>query len=97
MDSDQEIQVAAHTMVRALERGIELDEIMDVIRTGQCIPAKGGRYGKVKVLSFHSERKGKFYEQKKVEVYYTVENNIIITITAYAFYGKWVADDADSI
>ena len=33
-------------------------------------------------------RAKKFYEQKRVEVIYTVEGENIITVTVYVFYGK---------
>jgi hypothetical protein len=36
-----------------------------------------------------SIRLGKFYEQKKVEVFYIIEKDTIITVTVYVFYGKW--------
>jgi hypothetical protein len=29
------------------------------------------------------------YKQKRVEVFYTFEENSFITITVYVFYGKW--------
>lgn len=38
---------------------------------------------------FKRERNGKCYEQKRVEVFYTIEGELIITVTAYVFYGKW--------
>jgi len=38
--------------------------------------------------SMIQKRHDKFYEQKKVEVFYTVESNVIITVTVYVFYGK---------
>jgi len=53
--------------------------------------------GKAKVYDFNQERHGKYYEQKRVEVIYTVERDIIITVTVYAFYGKWEEQDADSV
>ncbi len=30
-----------------------------------------------------------FYHEKRVEVIYIIDNNVIITITVYVFYGKW--------
>jgi len=45
--------------------------------------------GKAKVFEFQQERMGKFYEQKRVEVIYTIEANTIVTVTVYVFYGKW--------
>jgi len=31
----------------------------------------------------------KYYEQKRVEVIYTVEGEITNTVTVYIFYGQW--------
>jgi len=84
-----EIQIDPHTLERALERGTSEAEIEDVIRRGVPIPARRGRLGKVKVYAFQQERNGKYYEQKRVEVIYTVERGIVVTVTVYVFYGKW--------
>ncbi|MCX6030776.1 MAG: DUF4258 domain-containing protein [Chloroflexi bacterium] len=83
-----EIQVDPHTLERALERGTNEAEVEDVIRSGSPIPAKHGRLGKAKVYAFQQERHGKYYEQKRVEVIYTIEWGIIVTVTVYVFYGK---------
>lgn len=45
--------------------------------------------GKAKVYEFQQYRQNKYYEQKRIEVYYTVENEVTITVTVYVFYGKW--------
>jgi hypothetical protein len=84
-----QVQIAAHTLVRAQERGTNETEIADVIETGMVIPAKQGRLAKAKVYPFDQERLGKHYEQKRVEVIYLIENEIAVTITVYVFYGKW--------
>jgi hypothetical protein len=84
-----EIQIDPHTLERALERGANEAEIEDVIRSGLPIPAKHGRLGKAKVYPCQQERHGKYYEQKRVEVIYTIEWDIIVTVTVYVFYGKW--------
>ncbi len=83
------IQIDPHTLERAEERGTNEDEIKDVINTGLTIPAKYERKGKVKVYEFKRKRHGKYYEQKRVEVIYTLEDDIIKTVTVYVFYGKW--------
>jgi hypothetical protein len=64
-------------------------EIKDVISSGITIPAKHGRIGKAKVYDFKQQWLGKYYEQKRVEVVYTVEKDIIVTVTVYVFYGEW--------
>lgn len=84
-----EIQIDPHTIERAEERGTNEEEIKDVINTGFSIPGKYGRLGKAKIYDFKQKRHGKYYEQKRVEVFYTIERNVIITVTVYAFYGKW--------
>jgi hypothetical protein len=83
------IQIDSHTLERAVERGATEEEIKDVIETGITIPAKYGRTGKAKVYDFKKERLGKNYEQKKIEVFYTTVEDLIVTVTVYVFYGKW--------
>jgi hypothetical protein len=56
---------------------------------GFDIPVKRRRRGKAKVYIFNKKRLDTFYKQKKIEVIYTIDNDKIITITVYVFYGKW--------
>jgi hypothetical protein len=84
-----EIQIDPHTLERAGERGTNEAEIRDVIYTGSLIPARYGRIGKAKLYEFRQNRHNKYYEQKRVEVFYLIEGNKIITVTVYVFYGKW--------
>ncbi|PKL38409.1 MAG: hypothetical protein CVV44_11015 [Spirochaetae bacterium HGW-Spirochaetae-1] len=91
------IQIDIHASERAAERGVSIEEIEDVIHTGHPVPAKQGRSAKSKVFDFNRERNGKFYKHKCVEVYYLIENNIIITVTVYAFYGTWEHQNEHSI
>lgn len=83
------IRIEPHTLKRAEERGTTKEEIYDVINTGIDIAAKGNRLGKYKVYKYNKDRNKVFYKQKRVEVYFIVENNNIITVTVYVFYGKW--------
>lgn len=84
-----EIRIDPHALERVEERGTNQEEIKDTIETGFSIGAKHGRLGKAKVYPFNQIRGGKFYEQKRVEVIYTIEGDGIVTVTAYVFYGKW--------
>jgi hypothetical protein len=83
------IQIDQHTLERAEERGTSEEEITDVIETGFEIPGKHGRIGKAKVYEFEKERHGRKYEQKRVEVFYVKEEDVLVTVTVYVFYGKW--------
>jgi hypothetical protein len=84
-----EIQIDSHTLERAEERGTNEDEIKDVIETGFTVPTKYGRIGKAKIYDFKRKRHGKYYEQKRVEVFYAIEESLAVTATVYVFYGKW--------
>lgn len=84
-----EIQIDSHTLEKAEERGTSEKEIKEVIETGNTVNAKYDRLGKSLVYNFKQKRIGKYYEQKKVEVFYIIEENKIITVTLYVFYGKW--------
>jgi hypothetical protein len=79
------IQIEPHTLERAVERGTNEKEIEEVIETGFVITAKPGRIGKAKIYEFNQERHGKYYEQKRVEVFYVIEENLIITVTVFVF------------
>ena len=83
------IQIEPHTLRRAEERGTNRDEITDVINHGSDIPAKHGRLARAMVYPFQQNRLGNYYEQKRVEVIYTIEREQVVTITVYVFYGKW--------
>ena len=83
------IQIDSHTLERAIERGTDEEEIKDVIETGFAIPSKYGRIGRGKIYEFKQKRQNKFYEEKRVEVFYTVDEDRIVTVTVYVFYGKW--------
>jgi len=92
-----DIQIDPHTLERAEERGTNADEIKDVIEGGFAIPARQGRLGKARVFDFKQRRLGRYYEQKRVEVIYAAENDAIVTVTVYVFYGTWEKEDADSL
>jgi len=83
------LQIDPHTLERAEERGTDEEEIRDVINTGFPVPAKHGRTGRAKVFGFGQHRHGRYYEQKRVEVFFTTEGDAAITVTVYVFYGKW--------
>ena len=85
------LQIDQHTIDRAEERGTNKTEIEDVVQTGVAIPAKFGRIGKAKVYDFKQNRHNKYYDHKRVEVFYLIEADKIITVTVYVFYGKWEA------
>ena len=91
------IRIDPHTLERAAERGAKEEEIQEVINTGLPIPGKYGRFGKFKIFDFREKRHGKFFQQKRIEVFYAIQEDVIITIIVYVFYGKWEVKNANSI
>jgi hypothetical protein len=83
------IQIEPHTLQRAEERGTNIEEIQIVLEQGEEIPARGNRKAKAKVFTFKKERLGRYYEEKRVEVIYVEDEEIIFTVTVYVFYGEW--------
>lgn len=84
-----DIQIEPHTLQRALERGATKEEIVEVLESGTNILGKFDRLGKSKIFQFNAERIGKYYEEKKVEVFYLIQNSKVFTVTVYVFYGKF--------
>ena len=74
-----------------------MEEISDVVATGFSLPAKYGRSCKGKLYDFKASRLGRFYEQKRVEVIYTVLGNVATTVTVYVFFGTWELGDANPL
>lgn len=83
------IQIDPHTLERAIERGASENEIKDVLVSGFDIPVKRNRSGKAKVYQYNQKRLNTFFEQKRIEVIYTIEGDRIVTVTVYVFYGNW--------
>jgi len=83
------IQIEPHTLQRAEERGTNIEEIQTVLEYETEIHARGNRKAKAKVFTFKKERLGKFYEEKRVEVIYVEEADLVVTVTVYVFYGEW--------
>jgi hypothetical protein len=74
------IQIDPHTLERTEERGATAAQIIDVIQTGFPFPAKHGRLGKYKIYPFATKRGSRFYEQRRVEVFYTIEGDVLVTV-----------------
>ncbi len=87
-----EIRIDPHTVQRAEERGVSVQEIEIVIREGEPVEAARGRAARFKVFDFYSIRNGRSYDQKKVLVVYQIHGSVIVTVTVYAFYGRWMAE-----
>lgn len=96
-ESLMDVRIDPHTLERALERGASEAEILDVLQHGTLTPVGEHRFSKARVYRFGKTRLGRYYEEKRVEVIYTVEGKALVTVTVYAFYGKWEEESANPL
>ena len=92
-----EIRLTSHALQRASERGASESEIVNVLESGFSTPAKYGRLGKAKMFNYDHCRAGRWYSQKRVEVYYAIEGDVVLVITVYVFYGEWETTDESPV
>ena len=83
------ILISSHALAQSFFRGASERDITEVLDAGLPIRAKYGRKGKAKIFHFGGERLGRFYEDRRVEVFYMQDGGDIIVVTVYVFYGKW--------
>jgi hypothetical protein len=84
------IQIEPHTLQRANERGATEQEIIDTINNGVNIPAKAGRMAKAKIILFNNIWNRKSYQHKKIEVYFIIEKEVIITVGCISNFRRFV-------
>ena len=84
-----DINIDPKTLQLAKERGATEEEIDATIRTGKDLNSESGRLGKTKTFPFHGERDNEFFDHKKLDVYFTVENKLITTVDIDVFYGTF--------
>lgn len=84
-----DIRVEPNTLKKAKEEGATEEEIDATIRTGKDLNSESGRLGKTRTFSYKKERNNIYYEQKKLDVYFEVDNKLITTIAVDVFYGTF--------
>ena len=84
-----DIKIEPLILKKATEQGATEDEIDATIRTGKDLNSESGNLGKTRTFPFHGERENEFFEQKKLDVYFTVENKLITTVAIDVFYGNF--------
>ena len=71
------------------ERGTNVAEVEDVLRTGHVAEARVGYHARAKVFPFSEVWGGKRYLEKRVRVIYVDEGDTTVVITVYVYYGSW--------
>ena len=84
-----EIKIEPQTLIKATAEVATEEEIDATIRTGKDLNSESGRLGKTRTFPFKATRNNIFFEQKKLDVYFTVENKLITTLAVDVFYGTF--------
>ena len=84
-----DIKIEPLTLKKATEQGATEEEIDATIRTGKDLNSESGLLGKTRTFPFKAIRDNIFFEQKKLDVYFSVENKLITTLDVDVFYGTF--------
>ena len=80
------IRYHPHALERMKERGATEDEVETTVKQGEQFPTKFNRTGFRRNFSFNNMWRGKYYENKQIEVYAVSEGDdwlVISLITRY--------------
>lgn len=69
-----------------VERGVEEQEVMEAIKSGEELPAKKGRKKFRKNFAYNREWGGRLYKTKQVVPVTAEEPNGMIVVTVLSFY-----------
>jgi hypothetical protein len=84
-----DIKIEPLTLKKATDQGATEEEIDATIRTGKDLNSESGLLGKTRTFPFRATRDNIFFEQKKLDVYFSVENKLITTLDVDVFYGSF--------
>ena len=84
-----DIKLEPQLLKKAKDEGATEEEIDATIRTGKDLNSASGLLGKTRTCPYKAERNNIFYEQKKLDVYFSVENKLITAIGVDVFYGTF--------
>jgi hypothetical protein len=84
-----DIKIEPLTLKKATDQGATEEEIDATIRTGKDLNSESGLLGKTRTFPFKAIRDNIFFEQKKLDVYFSVENKLITTLDVEVFYGSF--------
>lgn len=75
------VLIHPHANERIEERGANIEEVIATVEYGESFPAKHGRTGFRRNFPFNSERLGRYYNTKQVEVCAIQEIDAWLVIT----------------
>lgn len=80
------ITLSGNAQVRATERGVLPEEIVETVQAGESFPAKQGRIGYRANFQFNAEQNGKWYAIKQVETVGVEEQGTFVVVTLLSKY-----------
>jgi len=83
------IEIIEHAKIRMAARGASESEVRETIRDGIPVKAKRGRKAKEKLFHYGKTWQGRSFFHKRLKVIYVEEENTLVVITVYVYYGRW--------
>ena len=84
-----DIFIIDHARERMVSRGATDEEVRTTVREGTPVPAKTGRQAREHAFAYNGTWQGKRYPQKNVRAVCVEEENRLVVITVYVYYGVW--------
>jgi len=82
------IKLSAHACERAAHRGAVEQEVAAAIREAAWQPAERGRLEAAKTFRYDAEWNGTWYALKRVRAVFVDEEDGIVVVTVYVYYGQ---------
>lgn len=87
------IRLSADARERAAHRGATEEEIAAAIREAAWHPAERGRLEASQVFRYDAEWNGTWYATKRVRPVFVDEQDVVIVVTVFGYYGPEGADE----
>ena len=84
-----DILIIDHARERMVSRGATEEEVRATVRDGRSVSAKAGRQARESVFPYNGTWQGQRYPQKKVRAVCVAEEDRLVVITVYVYYGVW--------
>jgi hypothetical protein len=84
-----DIFIIDHARERMVSRSASEEKVRTTVREGTPAAAKAGRQARERVFAYNDTWQGQRYSQKKVRAVCVQEENRLVVITVYVYYGGW--------
>jgi hypothetical protein len=84
-----DVVIIDHARVRMVARGATEDEVRATVLEGVSGPAHGAREARERVFAYNGMWHGRLYSEKRIRAIFVREDDRLVVITVYVFYGRW--------